>query len=99
MITDPIFQTYDYAIGGKLVAGRAEMSEDYRMMVEDGDQEAVFRIKQKLVRDMAEYMLENKLVEFTYQDDPYTLRRHVLVRAYVAPNDQVKILRMANKIV
>jgi hypothetical protein len=40
MITDPLFETYDYAIGGKLVKGTAIMSEDFQLMIEDGDQEA-----------------------------------------------------------
>ena len=99
MISDPIFQTHDYVIGGKMVVGRAEMSEDYTMMLQSGDKDAVKHIKQKLIHDMATYMLENNLVEFTHQDDPMTFRRRIAVRAYLAPNDQVKILRLANKVV
>jgi len=94
---DPIFQSYDYAIGGKMVVGRAEMDESFRMMLEDGDSTAIMQIKEKLTRDLVHYMLENKLVEFTH-DDPITMRRQLAVRAYLAPNDQVKILRLANKI-
>jgi hypothetical protein len=97
-IDDVHFQAYDYAIGGKMVVGRAEMTEDFRMMLEDGDATAIIQIKEKLTRDMVSYMLENKLVEFTHHDDPTTLRRKIAVRAYLAPNDQVKILRLANKI-
>jgi len=48
---------------------------------------------------MAEFILENNLVEFTYQDNPIDMSRSIHVRAYLAPNDQVKILRLANKIV
>ena len=99
MIKDPMFQTYDYVIGGKMVVGRAKMSESYRLMIEDGDVDAKKRLKSDLIHQMAEFMLENNLVEFTYQDDPMDFSRHVLVRAYLAPSDQVKILRLANKIV
>ena len=99
MISDPIFETHDYAIGGKMVVGRAEMDEHYTMMLQDGDTDAVKHIKQKLIHDMATYMLENNLVEFTHVDDPMTFRRRIAVRAYLAPNDQVKILRLANKVV
>lgn len=99
MISDPIFETHDYVIGGKMVVGRAEMSEDYTMMLQNGDKDAVKHIKEKLIHDMATYMLENNLVEFTHQDDPLTFRRKIAVRAYLAPNDQVKILRLANKVV
>ena len=93
------FQTYEYAIGGKMVVGRAEMTEHFRMMLESGDTTAIMQIKEKLTRDLVSYMLENKLVEFTHHDDPITFRRQLAIRAYLAPNDQVKILRLANKIV
>jgi hypothetical protein len=56
-------------------------------------------VKEKLIHEMASYMLENNLVEFTHHDDPMTMRRRIAVRAYLAPNDQVKILRLANKVV
>lgn len=96
---DFTFQTYDYAIGGKMVVGKTAMSESFRMMFDTGDAEAKKKIKSDLIHQMAEFMLENNLVEFTYHDDPITLSRQITVRAYLAPNDQVKILRVANKIV
>lgn len=98
--TDKInFETYDYAIGGKMVVGRAEMDESYTMMLQNGDKDAVKHIKEKLIHDMAQFILENNLVEFTHVDDPITFRRRIAVRAYLAPNDQVKVLRLANKVV
>jgi hypothetical protein len=99
MTNSPVFETYDYAIGGKMVVGRAEMNEDFRMLLEDGDEDAKKAIKSKLIHDMAEFMLENQLVEFTHYDDPITFSRKIAVRAYLAPNDQIKVLRLANKIV
>ena len=99
MISDLDFQTYDYAIGGKMVVGRAQLSESYRLMVEDGDQAAIDQVKERLIFQMAKFILENKLVEFTYQDNPIDHSRQLAIRAYLAPNDQVKILRLANKIV
>ena len=98
-MNNPTFQSHDYAIGGKMVVGRAEMSEDFRMMLENGDATAIMQIKEKLTRDMVSYMLQNKLLEFTHHDDPITMRRQLAIRAYLAPSDQVKILRLANKIV
>jgi hypothetical protein len=99
MVGEPKFQTYDYAIGGRMIVGRARMSEHFRMMLEDGDEETKNKLKSDLIHQMAQYMLENNLVEFTYIDDPITMDRMVAVRAYLAPNDQIKILRVANKIV
>ena len=95
---DPIFQSHDYTIGGKMVVGRAEMDESFRMMLEDGDSTAIMQIKEKLTRDLVHYMLENKLVEFTHHDDPITFRRQLAIRAYLAPSDQVRILRLSKQI-
>jgi hypothetical protein len=98
-VNDVTFESHDYAIGGKMVVGRAEMTEDFRMMIEDGDATAIMQVKEKLTRDLVHFILENKLVEFTHHEDPISFRRQMAVRAYLAPSDQVKILRLANKIV
>ena len=94
---DPIFTVHDYAIGGKMVVGRTTMTEEFRILLEDGDFDARKEIKNRLIHQMAEYMLEHNLVEFTYQDDVMG-NRNILVRAYLAPNDQIKILRSATKL-
>jgi len=96
--SDPTFEVYGYAIGGKMVVGRAEMSEDFRMMMEDGDATAIMQVKEKLTRDMVHFIMENKLVEFTQYDDPITFRKQLAIRAYLAPNDQVKILRLSKQL-
>jgi hypothetical protein len=92
------FQTYDYAIGGKMIVGKAEMSEEFKMMMEDGDSTAISHVKEKLTRDLVHHMLENKLVEFTSWDEPTLGKRHIAIRAYLAPNDQVRILRLAKQL-
>lgn len=98
MTSDPQFTSWEYAIGGKMVVGRAEMSEDYRRMMEDGDEWAIKSVKEKLVRDLVHHILENRLVEFTHHDDPITFSRKIAVRAYLAPSDQVKILRLSKQL-
>lgn len=97
-MNEPVFETYDYVIGGKMVVGRAIMEDDYSELMKT-DFEARGRIKQKLIQDMAQYILENNLVEFTQMKDPITYKTQIAVRAYLAPNDQVKVLRLANKVV
>lgn len=92
------FDTHEYAIGGKMVVGRATMSESYRMLLEDGDEEAKKALKSELIHQMALYILENNLVEFTYYDDPITCSRQIAVRAYLAPDSQVKIIRSVIKV-
>ena len=98
MINDPIFTAHDYVIGGKMVVGRTTLTEEFKILLEDGDWDAKKEVKSRLIHQMAEYMLEHNLVEFTYQDDVMG-NRNILVRAYLAPNDQVKILRLANKVI
>lgn len=98
MLSETKFDVHEYAIGGKMVVGRATMSEHYKMLIEDGNEDAKNAIKNKLISDMAHFILENNLVEFAYYDDPITMNRQVAVRAYLAPNDQIRILRLANKI-
>jgi hypothetical protein len=96
--SEPDFQTHDYVIGGKMVVGRATLDDSYSELMRT-DFEARDRVKHKLIHDMAQFILENNLVEFTQYDDPIDFRKHIAVRAYLAPNDQVKILRLANKVV
>ena len=98
MYQEPDFKTYDYIIGGKMVVGRASMEHSYAVQM-NSDVEFRNEVKKKLIMDMAQFMLENNLVEFTQYDDPLTMNKQIAVRAYLAPNDQVKILRLANKIV
>lgn len=95
---EPDFKSYDYLIGGKMVVGRASMEESYALQM-NADFDFRAEVKKKLIMDMAKYMLENNLVEFTQFDDPMTGTKNIAVRAYLAPNEQVKILRLANKIV
>lgn len=102
MLYEADFNTHDYAIGGKLVVGKAVMDESFLVM-QTADPDARQNIKKSLVSQLAEYMLENNLVEFTQQKgfpNPHTFQEQtvIMVRAYLAPNDQVKILRLANKI-
>ena len=97
-MNETIFTTHDYVIGGKLIVGRASMDETFAEIL-GKDIDAKKRLKEKLVHDLATYILENQLVEFTLHDDPITFSKTIAVRAYLAPNDQVKILRLANKIV
>jgi hypothetical protein len=99
MYEDITFTTHDYAIGGKMIVCRAVVSDHFRMMLEDGDKEARNKIKRELAAQLAEYMLEHNLLEFTQQDDVASGNKHIALRAYLAPNDQIKILRLANKVV
>lgn len=97
VISDPLakfnFNYKDVAIGGKLVQGSIRLSED-RMMVVRSDHMLKEYMRTSMATQMGEYMISNGLVEFTQMRDPITFDTLVKVRCYLAPNDQVKILRM-----
>lgn len=94
----PDFTTHDYVIAGKMVVGKATLDASYSVLM-NTDLDARMEVKKKLVQDMAQFILENKLVEFTQMDDPIAYTKMIAIRAYLAPDDQVRILRLANKIV
>lgn len=94
----PKFQTYEYPIGGKMVVGRSILTPDFRTMLEDGDKEAQRKLKHTMTTQLVEYILENNLIEFTASDSHLTGDRTIAVRVYLAPNDQIKILRTTYKI-
>jgi hypothetical protein len=96
-MNDPIFSAYDYAIGGKMVVGTVIMDEMEAMKLDDtigGKAE----LKERLLYQMVEYILEKNLAEFTVAEDRANGMIKYRVRAYLAPNEQVKILRTAQKL-
>lgn len=87
------FTYKDVAIGGKLVTGSLRLSED-RMMAVQSDHMLKQYMRTSMATQMGEYMISNGLVEFTQMRDSISFDTIVKVRCYLAPSDQVKILRM-----
>lgn len=77
----------EYAIGGKLLSVNVVIN-DMQLTMYPTDQ-----IKRELVSKLAEYMLENKFVEFTKIPSIQNMNTTFNARCYVAPDSQVKILR------
>lgn len=91
------FEAHDYPIGGKSVVCTYVMTPDTVAQMQS-DVHYKEQVKQTLVHQLAEYILEQKLCEFTQQDDPARGTKTIKLRVYLAPNEQVKILRTAYKI-
>jgi hypothetical protein len=68
------------------------VSEDV-MVNQFSDPKAREFMRQKLCEDLASAMLAKGLVEINQAKNPYDFSTKIVARAYVAPNDQVKILR------
>lgn len=91
---DPLdfnFTYKDVVIGGKMVRGTIRVPESTMMYA---DHEFKQYLRTSMAQQLAEYMISNGLVEFTQMRDNMTLDTLVNARCYLAPNDQVKILRM-----
>jgi len=80
-------------IKGEMLTVKMEMSEwEFNNSVVPKPE-----IKKKLAVMLAEELLQNKNVEFTYQKNHNNGNISVRVRCFVVPDDQVKILRERNK--
>lgn len=86
----------EFAIGGKLIKAQLHIRDSDIIQLED-DPNYKDVIKLKLVNMLAEYMLDNKFIEFTQHQDPSTMSRTIFARCYVAPDSQVKILKTLKK--
>jgi len=91
----PDINTYEYAIQGKMVVASCIITNSQTIgMTADVKDE----IRTKLIHQIADYVLENKLVEFTQITDPVTLDLLVRARCFITPNDNVQILRSLHKV-
>ncbi len=83
----------EFAIGGKLVRVFEQLSvaSAYHF---DNDQQFREELKRRLVQSLVEYIIENRLVECTAMHRPDTQMTQVMARMYLAPNDQIKLLRV-----
>lgn len=91
-LPDIKFETEEYAIGGQMITGRVILSEMQMMQIDQNPDMREY-VRKSLATTLAETMLSNKLVEFTQHRDPISFSQAVVVRAYLAPDNQVKILR------
>lgn len=82
----------DFHIGGKLVTTTVTLSHLDSMSFRSDD-EFKKTLKSKIVYQLAEHLIDAKLVEVTYEQDSSNLGFAVRARAYLAPDSQVKILR------
>jgi hypothetical protein len=75
------------AIGGKLVNVNIKLSESVIINLNPDN------IKWEIADHLVKYMIENKLIEFTKQEDPIEMTTTINARCYLAPDSEVRILR------
>lgn len=64
-------------------------------VIKSYDQSFVEGIKRELVNELVEKILQNKMVEFTKQEDLNTSEVIYRARAYLTPDDKVQMIRKA----
>lgn len=86
------YMTEEFAIGGKLLS--VAMNVTYEEVLQKWDDETWrSHIRHKIATVLAEKMISNNLCEINISEDVSTQNKRIIVRCYLAPNDQVKILR------
>lgn len=90
---DTKFTYKDVAIGGKMVRGFIRVTE-HNMLVFNTDDKFKEYLRVSMATQLAEYMISNGLIEFTQMRDNASFDTIVNARCYLAPNDQIKILRV-----
>lgn len=82
----------EYPIQGKMVIGQL-IVKDIDMLNMPFDVDVRTHIKNNLLKELVQYMLENKLAEFTVSEDYANGSKLYRVRCFVTPDDQVRLLR------
>lgn len=79
----------DFAIGGKLVTVVAEMDE---RLYEDAAANRA-RTREILAHELAQAILDANLCAMSTDRSPVNMFPRIFIRAYLAPDSQVKLLR------
>ena len=90
------FEHEDIAIGGKMVVGSIVVNVETIFKLRSEAEFAQY-VKKQLATQLAEYLIENKLLEFTTGEDHINQTKMIRVRGYLAPDSQVKLLRVHKK--
>lgn len=87
----PVSMT-EYAIGGKLAAVNMRLSASESVAFSS---DIVYKetVKEKIVTVLVQELIKRKLVEVTFRNDPVSYDTMITARAYLAPDEQVKMLR------
>lgn len=87
------FDVTDVAIGGKLLQANIQLTTmEQSSFLSDDDFKRM--IKQKIASELARVMIESNLIEFTHIKNVHDYSTTIHARCYLAPNDQVKLLRL-----
>lgn len=81
-----------YIIQGKMV--HTKQTIDVNTMSKKGALPDADVLKRQLAISLAEQMIDNKLIDFTYMDNQLGFERIYHARCFLVPNEDVQLLRM-----
>lgn len=84
-------ETLDIAIAGKMIVCSAEIDSLYASQVMTAEDKKY--IRERLASQIAAFMLDQAMIEFTQHQDPKTGNTKVRGRVFVTPDDQTRIIR------
>lgn len=85
------FEAIDIPVAGKMIMCSAEIDSMYVQQVMSEEDKKY--IRERLASQIAAFMLENSLIEFTQHQDNASGNTRVRGRVFVTPDDQTRILR------
>jgi hypothetical protein len=81
---------HDYVIKGEMIIASMIMKSFHTFDMSDSERKA--HIKETLAKELAHYILENKMVEFTQIKDPSD-DITVKARCFLVPSSEVQLIR------
>jgi len=81
----------DYVIKGEMLLATMTFKSYHTFDMSESERKA--HIKETLAKELAHYILENKMVEFTQLNSPTTEEITVKARCFLVPSSEVQIIR------
>jgi hypothetical protein len=91
MFDDIEFNIKEYPIKGKMVVGQFTVNLSEMLHLPTGQVENI--IKESLCKGMVNFILENKLVEFTMLENVVDMSKTYRVRCFLTPDEDVRLIR------
>lgn len=90
---DTNFEAMDIAITGKMVKVTATLDDSIVAMKGHLPENDKRYIREQLAMQIAGFLMDNNLIEYTQMKDPISFRTHIMGRVFITPNDQTKLIR------
>ena len=85
------------AVQGKMICAQIEVDNSELVVAAVSDYEAKRLIKMLLAEKIAECMFDNEMIEYSIQDNLTHCTKTVRARAFVTPDNQVRLLKVHAK--